>query len=90
MKDRKSFGRGRAAGAGIVGLLVIVAGVALFGMGSKAVSLSHIWKLMSIEQLIDEEYLGDQEKDLMAEGMYLGLVAGLEDPYSRYYTKEQY
>lgn len=90
MKDRKSFLKGMAAGiaAAVVAGALICAG--LFGFGTDAVSLSHIGKLMTIERLIEEEYLGEQDKEQMAEGMYMGLVAGLNDPYSRYYTKEQY
>ena len=47
-------------------------------------------KLEVIESLIDKNYLYDVDEDVLAEGMYAGLVAGLQDPYSRYYTSEQY
>ena len=40
--------------------------------------------------MIDEEYLGDINTDDLKEGVYAGLIYGLDDVYSRYYTKEQY
>lgn len=40
--------------------------------------------------MIDEEYLGDISTDDLKEGVYAGLIYGLDDVYSRYYTKEQY
>lgn len=59
-------------------------------MPKRAVDFSHIKKLNNLEQAIDANYLGEKDRAQMAEGMYMGLVAGLGDPYSRYYTKEQY
>ena len=45
--------------------------------------------LSNFKRLIDEEYLGEiNEKDLL-EGAIKGYVAGLNDPYTEYYTKEE-
>lgn len=50
----------------------------------------HEKKLEFLEDLIDANYLEDADKDELAEGLYAGLIAGLEDPYSKYYTAEEY
>ena len=47
-------------------------------------------KVKEIERIIDRYYLGEIDRQKQTDYMYLGLVAGLEDPYSTYYTKEQY
>lgn len=47
-------------------------------------------KVEYLEKLIDQEYLGDIDKSDLAEGIYAGLLYGLEDVYSRYYTAEEY
>ena len=51
---------------------------------------SHVQKIEYLEKLIDQEYLGDVDKDEMAEGVYAGLIYGLGDVYSRYYTADEY
>lgn len=47
-------------------------------------------KVEYLEKLIDQEYLGDVDKSDLAEGIYAGLLYGLGDVYSRYYTAEEY
>ena len=51
---------------------------------------SHVQKIEYLEKLIDQEYLGEMDNDEMAEGVYAGLVYGLGDVYSRYYTADEY
>ena len=51
---------------------------------------SHVQKIEYLEQMIDQEYLGEVDNDEMAEGVYAGLVYGLGDVYSRYYTADEY
>ena len=51
---------------------------------------SHVQKIEYLEKLIGQEYLGDVDKDEMAEGVYAGLIYGLGDVYSRYYTADEY
>ena len=53
-------------------------------------SSEHLEKLEYIESLVDKYYLNEADTEKMAEGMYAGALEGLEDPYSRYYTKEEY
>lgn len=47
-------------------------------------------KANSLKALIDMYFWKDTNEDAMYEGMYHGLLNSLEDPYSCYYTKEEY
>ena len=51
---------------------------------------SHVQKIEYLEKMIDQEYLGEVDNDEMAEGVYAGLVYGLGDVYSIYYTADEY
>lgn len=50
----------------------------------------HEKKLEFLEDLIDANYLDEADTEQMAECVYAGLIAGLGDVYSRYYTAEEY
>ncbi len=47
-------------------------------------------KVEGLQSLINSEFLYEADIDQLAEGMYAGLLAGLDDKYSVYYTKEEY
>ena len=47
-------------------------------------------RLEALEDLIDQYYLGEKDEEKLAQGVYHGLIYGLGDPYSRYYTPEEY
>lgn len=47
-------------------------------------------KVDKLEQLIDKYYMEEVNKDKLADGIYKGLLAGLGDPYSTYYTAKEY
>lgn len=47
-------------------------------------------KLDQLYQSIDKYYYKEIDEDALLEGAEKGLVAGLEDPYSAYMTKEEY
>lgn len=49
-------------------------------------------KLEALEELISDQYYKDEDidTDAMIEGMYAGLVDSLGDPYSVYYTAEEW
>lgn len=47
-------------------------------------------KISRIKSIIDTYYLNDIDEEKMVEGMYKGLVSSLEDPYSVYYTKDEF
>ncbi len=44
----------------------------------------------AIADLIDQYYYEDIDQNALIEGMYAGMVSGLGDPYSSYYTAEEY
>jgi len=47
-------------------------------------------KLAAIQMLVDQYYLGDTEEIAFEEGVYKGVMEQLNDPYSVYYTEEEY
>lgn len=49
-----------------------------------------IEKLSVLEMLIDTYYLEDVDPEEYATGIYKGFVSSLDDPYSTYYTKQEY
>ncbi len=49
-----------------------------------------ISKLEAMDELIDEKYLEDVNDVDFADGVYKGFIASLGDPYSTYYTKDEY
>ena len=88
----KEFWKGTLAG----GLVVAVLGTGVFyGVnytGGKSVLMDRkcTVKMAALEKIIDESYLGDKDQEKLKEGLYTGLIYGLDDPYSRYYTAEEY
>lgn len=66
--------------------------VAKKGAASSVVSEETEKKLEAIEEVIDEYYYQDADIDVdaMTEGMYAGMVNALGDPYSVYYTEEEW
>ena len=56
-----------------------------------AVSRSNVEKKVGeIAGLIDQYYYDEIDENALVEGMYAGMVEGLGDPYSAYYTAEDY
>lgn len=47
-------------------------------------------KTREIMKYVDERFLGEFDRQELADYMYLGLVSGLDDPYSTYFTKSEY
>ena len=47
-------------------------------------------KLDLIQSVIDSAFLFDYDKDELTESLYAGYVEGLGDPYTCYYTEEEY
>ncbi len=46
-------------------------------------------KLSEAEQIIEDSYLYEVDADTLEDFLFLGVAAGLEDPYAAYYTKEE-
>ena len=55
-----------------------------------AVTDSFVQKAKYIEDTVKESYTGDVDDEEMEEYMYKGMMASLGDPYSAYYTSEEY
>lgn len=87
----KEYIRGIITGV-VFSLAVGAGGYAGFRLGDKGVlsDREHVQKLNYLEHLIQEEYLGETDQEALAEGLYAGLVYGLGDAYSRYYTAQEY
>ncbi|HOO27164.1 MAG TPA: S41 family peptidase [Lachnospiraceae bacterium] len=47
-------------------------------------------KINVLKSAIDEYYLDEVDDEALQDGMYKGLLEGLDDPYSVYYTKKEY
>ncbi len=47
-------------------------------------------KLKVLEEVIDAYYLEDTDKEDLENGLYKGLFAGIGDPYSVYYTADEF
>ena len=47
-------------------------------------------KLDHLKKLIDDNYLDEYDENNLIEDAYKGFMAGLEDPYSVYYTADEY
>ena len=88
----KQFWKGALAGALAVSCLgkVALAGAGFARKGSVLGDRKCTGKLAYLESMIDDYYLGDKDEEKLKEGLYTGLIYGLDDPYSRYYTAEEY
>ena len=88
----KSFGMGFLLGIIAAGVLAAGIGLGLYFALPKDETVSEMSakKMTIIEQLIDAYYFGKVDKSKMTEGTYKGLVSGLEDPYSEYFTKKEF
>lgn len=47
-------------------------------------------KLESLDNLVDQYYIEDVNEEDLIDGLYKGYIAGIGDPYSTYYTEEEY
>lgn len=61
------------------------------GSGTETVGSSQVeQKTQRLKALIDQYYLDDVDESAMVEGMYAGMLNGLGDPYTVYYTEEEF
>lgn len=93
MKDKKGFLQGALCGALAI---LLVAGLMSCGMRTYGIRLGgqkHSKeidnKISGLRELIDARYLGEVDDSELEEGLYKGLISGLEDPYSVYYDEEE-
>ena len=77
-------------------LCTVLVGGGIFGgcyvLSNKdhAVNQESVQKAKAIESLIDKYYLDKIDNDELESYLYKGMMAGLGDPYSTYYTAEEY
>lgn len=83
----------------VLGMLAMAVVVASIGAGfyfsnkgttKQTVSNETEGKIDRIEKIIDSYYLGDVDREKLEDGVYKGMLSGLDDPYSVYYTAEEY
>lgn len=79
----------------VIGILVTLVGfpqIMKAAMGAKGVSYSSEEKLNSLRNIMEKYYLHPDEvtDERLEEGMYKGMVDSLGDPYTVYYTEDEY
>lgn len=84
---------------GMFAMLVVVAGIGMgiyfsdMGINTSDETMATDKaekKLKVLEEVIDAYYLEDTDKEDLENGLYKGLFAGIGDPYSVYYTEDEY
>ncbi|MDD3363061.1 MAG: S41 family peptidase [Hespellia sp.] len=94
-KDRK-FLKGALTGALIMFLLVAVIGTVGYfkvfrgetGSDKNVLTSAADVKLNLLKNIIDKYYLYDVTDEQLQDGIYAGVIGGLDDPYSVYYDEE--
>lgn len=94
-KKKNRFGLGFLVGVLVMVVLVGSAGTGFYlsrkgNTASGKVSENTAEKVDYLEKIINAYYLDDIDKKELADGVYKGLLSGLNDPYSVYYTAEEY
>ena len=94
-ESKKVFWKGAGAGFGICAIIVAAWTIGShLGRSSAPASLlsdsTRAEKVAYLQNLINEKYLAEADEEKLAEGVYTGLVYGLGDPYSRYFTADEY
>lgn len=87
---------GMAAGIWLVGRTVMENRVS--GEGDSRATASEMTldvgrisrKISLIQGIISENYLFEEDPEIVESGIFMGMMAGLGDPYSAYYTKEDF
>ncbi len=75
---------------GVILSLAAMVGVRAIGGGTGASGEIDETKLKQIDSYVDKYYLKEADHKKMIDNAYRGYVAGLDDPYSSYMTKEEY
>ncbi|MBP5772561.1 MAG: S41 family peptidase [Eubacterium sp.] len=88
----KNFKTGFILGILSAAVLAIGIGAGIYFAMPKGTTVSELAarKLTLMEKVVDEYYYGKIDKSKMQEGTYKGLIEGLDDPYSEYYTQKEY
>ena len=74
-------------------VMIVLVGTTFLWPGSSADHPGGFWswrKTAAIKAMISQLYAGDVDDTELSDAMYKGLISGLGDKYSTYYTKEEY
>ena len=88
---RKSYFAGMISMLAIV--MIVLVGTTFLWPGSSADHPGGFWswrKTAAIKAMISQLYAGDVDDTELSDAMYKGMISGLGDKYSTYYTKEEY
>lgn len=90
MKDKKSL-KGFVLGVAVT----VAAGFIFMNLPitiavTSPTSILTYKKIIQVKSLIDQHYMGDVDEQSLTDYIFVGMIAGLNDPYSAYYTKEEY
>ena len=86
-ENRRCFMKGALYGALVAIVMTLI--VVVVVIQNSAIDFSASMKLNSIEDLVEETFIYDVDKQLQEQFIYKAYMAGLEDPYSKYYTPEE-
>lgn len=94
-KNKTKFLPGFLTGAFVMLIVAICVGFGINAVktetGSKTTISSEVsGKLDFLKEVIDLKYLEKTDEKTLEENIYKGLLQGLNDPYSVYYTKDEY
>lgn len=94
-ENKKIFRKGILTGVLCTVLIMgsLLVGTAIYlvrSLGINGIEGFNIVKLQYIASLINMYFYEDVDKEALGQGIYKGLLEGLNDPYSVYYTKEEY
>lgn len=90
---KKSFRKGLISGIVPVLIIAVLVNILVYrNMTSKRIEVSKdtATKINKIAELIDDKYLFDYEKEDIETAIIKAYVSGLGDPYSEYYTEEEF
>ncbi|WP_456067536.1 S41 family peptidase [Eshraghiella crossota] len=90
---KKSFKKGLISGIVPVLIIAVLVNILVYrNMTSKRIEVSKdtVTKINKISELIDDKYLFDYKKGDIETAIIKAYVSGLGDPYSQYYTKEEF
>ena len=88
---RKSYFAGMISMLALV--MIVLVGTTFLWPGSSADHPGGFWswrKTAAIKAMISQLYAGDVDDTELSNAMYKGMISGLGDKYSTYYTKEEY
>ena len=87
MDNKKSFIGGMTVG--VLGAIIVGLGMFLVpNVFARESSMNS--KLQYIQKILENNYVGDLEEGQLEEGIYKGFVAAVGDPYTNYFTKEEF